>query len=545
MASDASTARDIVEPIHGEHRLAGNALGLSGVLFCIVTGAAPIAAMLFNVPVATFGGGTAVPAAFILATIVLTIFSVGYIEMARRVSAAGGFYSFISHGFGQVVGLGAASTVALCYIIFSASVTGVTSYFANTTIHDWFGVSVPVWLISLVTISAMTIFAWFHIELTAKVLGVCLVAEVAALAIFAFAVLVQGGENGLHASSLSPTTLFDGDANGAKAAFGSVAVGVALFGAFWSWIGFEMAPNYAEESRNPKAIMAPATYISVVGLGIVYTFVSWMFVAGWGGKPAVNAIALQYGLVDGQTLPHNYGSAFYPLTDKFVGHWLTLAFELLIVTGSFACQLAFYNTASRYLFSMGRERIIPATFGRTHPSHHSPYLAAMLTTGLVLCVFGGFTWYDHTTLGSLLKLGTWGPLMGVFGILCVMTLCSAAIVRYFLVHRRDEFHIIRTLIAPVLGFLGCAYAAYLLHDNREFLAGGKALWVDYLAVAVLIFFLIGAGLALFYRSRNPERYAAIGEFHRRPRVERPKRLRPGRGFSRLLCQSRCDEEHRR
>jgi len=27
------------------------------VLFCIVTGAAPLAAMLFNVPVATLGGG--------------------------------------------------------------------------------------------------------------------------------------------------------------------------------------------------------------------------------------------------------------------------------------------------------------------------------------------------------------------------------------------------------------------------------------------------------------------------------------------------------
>ena len=43
--------------IHGEHRLASNALGVSGVLFCCVTGAAPIAAMLFNVPVTVLGGG--------------------------------------------------------------------------------------------------------------------------------------------------------------------------------------------------------------------------------------------------------------------------------------------------------------------------------------------------------------------------------------------------------------------------------------------------------------------------------------------------------
>ena len=34
-----------------------NALGLTSVLFCIVTGAAPLAAMVFNVPVAVLGGG--------------------------------------------------------------------------------------------------------------------------------------------------------------------------------------------------------------------------------------------------------------------------------------------------------------------------------------------------------------------------------------------------------------------------------------------------------------------------------------------------------
>ena len=41
--------------------LAGGVLGLPAVLFCIVTGAAPLAAMLFNVPVAALGGGYACP----------------------------------------------------------------------------------------------------------------------------------------------------------------------------------------------------------------------------------------------------------------------------------------------------------------------------------------------------------------------------------------------------------------------------------------------------------------------------------------------------
>ena len=60
-APTAGTAADVSPPAPAEPgRLAGGALGLPSVLFCIVTGAAPLAAMLFNVPVATLGGGIAV-----------------------------------------------------------------------------------------------------------------------------------------------------------------------------------------------------------------------------------------------------------------------------------------------------------------------------------------------------------------------------------------------------------------------------------------------------------------------------------------------------
>ena len=58
--------------------------------------------MLFNTPLAVgFGNGLGVPAAFIFATVILTIFSVGYVAMSRKVTTAGGFYSYISHGLGR------------------------------------------------------------------------------------------------------------------------------------------------------------------------------------------------------------------------------------------------------------------------------------------------------------------------------------------------------------------------------------------------------------------------------------------------------------
>ena len=488
----------------GAHRaLAPGALGLGRVLFCIVTGAAPIAAMLFNVPITVLGGGSAAPSAFLVATIVLTIFSVGYVAMARRVTAAGGFYSFIAHGFGRTMGMGSAVLITLCYMVFTASVLGTTGYFTVTTVNDWTGISIPVWVVIFGALAISSLLAWFHIELTAAILGVFLVTELLGLIVFAGAILLQGGDSGLPLAPLNPMGLFENAQ--AIAVFGAAATGVALFGAFWSWVGFEMAPNYAEESRDPKRIMGAATYISVIGLGLLYVLISYCFVVGWGEGNVAGAVNRQY---EGEL-----SSAFYPLTDRFFGAPLTAVFSILIVTGCFACQLAFYNTAARYVFSMAREGLLPAALGRTHATHLSPHVASMAVTVIVGLYALAFVIADPTTEGALLKLGTWSPLLGVLGILAVQALCSFAIVRYFLTTARDGFRAWSTFVAPVLGGITQLVACYLLVVNRGLLAGAAdALYVRAIPWVVLAMFAAGVVLALFWRAARRERYEAIGHF---------------------------------
>ena len=506
MATDSggmTPATDIVNPMTGSHHLATGSLGLRQVLFCCVTGAAPISAMLFNGPVAILGAGWAAPAAFIIATIVLTIFSVGYIEMARRVSSAGGFYSFVSHAFGNVLGMGTALLMAFCYLVFSAAVTGVTAYFANSTINEWFGVDVPVWVFLFGTIGLMTAFTFFHIEITARILGVALVAEVAALLIFGAAVIVHGGgPDGFALKSLNPVAAFDGNTN--LAVLGAGAVGIGLFGAFWSWVGFEMAPNYAEEAKEPKKVMAPAMYASVIGLGVLYVFVMWMFVAGAGYAGAPDLVNQQFG--------GEIASIFYPLTGEYFGKPLTWAFELLIVTGSFACQTAFFNTSCRYLFSMGREGALPAVLGKTHPKHHSTHVAGVVCGVFVTIWVGAFFLYDSTALGALLKLGTWSPLLGVAGILAIQALVSVAIIFYFLTKAKDGFHWFKTLVCPVLAVVTQLIAIYYLFDGREVLAGASVPFITYLWLWPIIVFVIGIVIALVLRSTNPAKYAGIGRY---------------------------------
>jgi amino acid transporter len=524
----------------GGHELARNALGLPAILFCIVTGSAPLAAMMFNDPLSGYGIGIGVPAAFWLSTIAFTLFSVGYVEMARRKTTAGGIYSYMSYGFGRVIGLGAAVGIAAAYILFTAGVNGVTSYFAQTSILNLSGGFDMDWRIyAFCFIALMFLITYFHIEIVAKILGVCLILEILILMIFSFAVVVQGGgPDGIVWQALNPAALFNGGEGieGAARVFGVGLAGVGFFAAFWSWVGFEMAPNYAEESRNPKKMMAYAIYISCIGLGLLYTFWSWMVISAYGSSNDqwVWAIATQYGAAGdnpavspGNGLPNgDYASVFYPAAQEFAGVGIANIFKVLIITGSFACALAFWQTSNRYVFAMGREGILPRILGRTHAKHRSPIAATTLVGLMVVMITALFAtgavgggqraaagYTEANPLTAILQLGTWMPFQGNALLFPLMALVCLAILVYFLREGRDGFHWWKTFLAPLLGAAAISFAFYLMMKNRAGITfGAYEGWVKYVPIISLGIFLGGCALALIFRARSKERYEAVGKF---------------------------------
>jgi amino acid transporter len=502
----ADPAEQVVEFVNVEGRastqLRRGALGLPALFFCIATAAAPLTALLFNVPVIVSGAGWAAPAAFIVATVTLLIFSVGYVEISRRLTSAGGFYSFVSHGFGQAAGLGTAAVVASAYPILAAAIIGVFAYFANTGIDYWFGVNIPVWILLFGVILVDLAFLYFDISITARVLGTFFLAEIIGALVFSVAVLVSGGHDGLSAAPLNPLNLFHN--HSAISVFGAAAPGIALFGAFWSWVGFEMAPNYGEESREPHQIFGRATFGTLLVLGVIYVLVTYAFVIGYGTGHVAQGVKAQFA---GTTV-----SAFYPLLGHYGGSFLTNAFRLLIITSAFACQLAFFNTSARYLFALGREGILPRALGRTHERHQTPHIAGVVIAGFLALFILGFYIDDSSTLATLTKLATWAPLVGVLGILAIQALVSFAIVRYFWVFDRAHRHWWKTVVAPLLGGALQVFSAYLLVDNRETLAGADVPFVQAVPWIVLAIFALGVGAALWFRFRDSVRYQAVGRF---------------------------------
>jgi amino acid transporter len=477
----------------GVDRLKPNAVGLWGVIFVAVTGAAPISAMLFNVPFATgFGTGLYTPAAFLFATVILTIFSIGYVAMARKIRAAGGFYSFISHGLGRELGMAAGICGALAYALFEVSLLGGFAYFANLNFNDWFGWSIPWPIFAFGAAILISILCYWDVELSVRVLGTALIGEVIILTIFDLLVFGQGGSDasGIQLDSLNVFKLTDPGVG--------LAAGVGLFLAFWSWVGFEAVPNYAEESKDPVRNVPRATLYSVTGLGIGYIITSLAFVSAF---PEATLIK------DAQ----NPDGPFFIAMASYGNEFLKTLMQVLILTGSFACAMAFHNVAMRYFYAMGREGILPRSFGRTHPTHKSPYIASLAQTGFAVALV--LVWAIGAGFGdafdvAYVRIYTMMAVQGVVWILAIQAVCALAVIMYHRRHKHPDSWVI-VFLCPVIAILGQVFAIYLLFKNIETLAGTIS-YVDFIG-PIAIVGVVGAILyAVTLKRRNREKYDLIG-----------------------------------
>ena len=484
------------------NKLQSKAVGLVGVLFLAVTGAAPMSAMLGNVPFAAgYGIGIHTPAAFLLATIVLTIFSIGYAAMASRVSSVGGFYSFISQGLGREVGMSAGITSLACYSLFEASLTGLFAFFGNKWLNDHFGINVPWLVLALLMIAVIAVLAYRDVKLSAKILGVALIAEVVILAIFVLGVLFAKSGTNFNPEALNVFNVYTplAEQKVGEVAIPAGAAAVGIFMAFWSWVGFEMAPNYAEESRDPKHIIPRSLMYSVVGLGIFYVIVSWCAISAYPTEGDMAAKAYADGV-----------NFFLTPIQQFVGNWAFELMFLLILTSSFACGMAFHNTASRYMYSLAREGVLPKAIAETHDHHKSPHKASFVQSGfaaIFVILYGLGYGFGDPSAQAWLGVYTLFAVLGTGLLLVLQAVVSLAIIRWF--QKNGGGNAFTTLIAPAFSFLVQIWLVYTLVANLATLGGtnGFAQSIPYVGLAIIV---VGLIWGFVLKSSNPAAYKNIG-----------------------------------
>lgn len=455
-------------------------LSTTKLVFLVIAAAAPLSAVVGTVPLAfAVGTGSGVPAMYVLAGVVLLCFAVGYAAMSRNIVNAGGFYSYILHGLGRPVAVAAGYIAVLAYLATSIGLLAGFGYFADLIagLHG-LHLSWEVW--SGAALLAVGLLGFRQIDLSARVLSLLILGEVGILAALDLAIAIHRGASSLPSQSVHPHQIFSG------------AVGVTMMFAFISFIGFESAALYGEETANPKRSVPIATYTSVAIIAAFYGLSSWLAVGGV-GVGQIQPIAQE-----------QLGNLFFGLSEQYLDDTATTIMQVLLCTSFFAAVVALHNATNRYVYVMGRERLLPSWFAGVHPRHASPHRASMVQTAVAVVVLAvaaivGLNPYLNVAT-SLLGLGT-------LGIVGLQATAAIAVLGFF--RRRADRHWWRTALAPALGAIGLIGAGVLLLRNFGLLTGSTNPVVRNLPWLLALVVVDGLLMAWWLRSKRPERYEAL------------------------------------
>ncbi|MFD6053556.1 APC family permease [Agromyces sp. NPDC060279] len=461
------------------NELRRNALGVAGIVFLVLAAVAPLTGIIVVASLAiALGNGGGTPASFFIVAIVLLLFAIGYGQMSKQLVNAGGFYAFVVKGLGRTGGLVAGLIATLGYNFFVVGTIGTSGFFMQTIIADLTGVNIH-WLVwGLASIVVCFVLARIGVDFSSKILGVCLVLEVLMLVVFDISVLVQ---TGYDVAAFSPEWVFSG----------SLPIGLLL--AATGFLGFEATALFSEEAKTPLRTIPRATYIAITAIGLILGVTTWAVVSATGVAQAQQT-ALDH-------LPT--GDLIFSLSQQYLGGPLTTVMMILLLVSLFAAMLAFHNSATRYLFALGRARVLPRALARTG-ANGTPKVAGAVQAGFAAIMAIVFFLAGADPIVTLV------PAMLGFGTLSVLILQGLAALSIVVAFRRQrDSRLWSTLIAPGIGFLGIAAISLLAIWNFDVVAGSQELWIRLLPLLLAAAVVGGIGYGAYLKRRKPEVYAGL------------------------------------
>ena len=483
MTQATGAAASVLVPTSDEGETAAlpRTLGTLRLAVFVIAAVAPLACVVGVLPVAlVFGSGTALPLAFVVATVVTALFVVGYSAISREVVVGGAFYAYIARGLGSVTGLGAACVAVVSYTMFVPGGLSYLGFIMQTSVKDLFGYDVH-WL-------AYSIAAWLiigflglrKVDFSARAVLAVILVEFILLMIFDAVLVERLGGKAFPMQSLDLGGLLQG------------APGVSILLAFTCYFGIESAALYSEEAKSPQTAVARATYLAIFCIGVFYFVTSWITVGAVGPDNIKGIPEADVGLI------------YFKLSDRFVHSTFTRIIQAAIITSMFATVLSLHNVAARYMFVLGRQGCLPRMLGRAHPVHGSPSTASAVVSAFSIIVVLGAAYLGlHPMLGlGLVALG-----FAAVGVMFLQALTSLAIVSYFRGH--PDRKLWQHLIAPVLAFIGLAGALFIAVQNFEYLSGSQNPIVNRIPIGIPVAMVVGVLFALLLRRYKPARFAAI------------------------------------
>jgi len=370
-------------------------------------------------------GDVAAEVAFLIAMV--TAFS--YLELVTKYPQAAGAALYTHKAFGIHFATFLVAFIVMCSGITSAS---TASRFFASNFFKGFGLDWGTTGIVLVAVLFMVIVATVNLRgvgESVKLNVVLTIVEVTGLMLVIFVgfwAFTQGGD-----VDFSRVVAFDTAQD--KNAFLAVTTATSL--AFFAMVGFEDSVNMAEETKDPVKIF-PKMLLSGLGIaGVVYIIV------------AIVAVAL----VPIGTLE----ASETPLVEVVKAGAPGLPIEQIL---PFISMFAVANTAlinmlmaSRLIYGMAKQHVLPPVLGTVHPSRRTPWVAILFTTSIAFGLILYVTAFANDKAISLLGGTTSLLLLAVFAVVNVAVLVLRKDVQ------ADGAHFKTPTWLPVVGFVASLY----------------------------------------------------------------------------------------
>ncbi len=359
---------------------------------------------------------------YIVGFIAIFFTALSYVRMSNKFPIAGSVYSYVQRGINPHVGFISGWLILLDYCI--------TPALLYVMVANWGTMLVPnsPWYLWVIVFVAFNTFVNIRgISMTRGIDFVIFAVEI--LAVIAFIalgcnfIMGGGGAGEFNADPLWQPGKVDAH---------FLAAGISI--AALNFLGFDGISTLAEETNEPQKNIGRGILIAL-GL-IIVCFVAQTYIASlvqpdwqsWSPEHAENAWFYGCEMIGGEL---------------FRNIMLIINIVAIGIANIMNAQLA----ASRLLYSMGRDKVIPSIFGKVHPKYQTPWVGALFIGAVALVLSLVLTMADLATLVN-------------FGALASFIMLNFAVFWYFFIKEKKRYsfgNIVKYLICPWLGILILSY----------------------------------------------------------------------------------------
>ena len=374
---------------------------------------------------------------YALALLAMIFTALSYSNMVKAFPVAGSAYSYVQRSINPHVGFLAGWAILMDYLLIPMLNYIIAALFLGAVFPN-----VPSWIWILSMLLIVTVINFIGIQMTSWTNNALVVLQfvfIGALLIYIFKWLADG--NGA-------ATFFDWSAifNAVEFKQDGMGLGMLLTGASilaLSFLGFDAVTTIVEEAKDPEKNVGKAILIICIGAGGFFIVLAYFFQLAW------------------PTAWKDFASpdtGAYEMIVMVAGSVMGYLFTAITVLGTLASALASQASASRILFGMGRDSVLPKKFfGFVHPKHQTPTNNILLIGAISLIALA-------LNLGTAISLVNFGALAG-------FAMVNLSVVFHYYIRKkmRSFGQTIKYLIFPLIGAIVCAAIWLSLAPNAKIL----------------------------------------------------------------------------